>query len=421
MNRLIQDIFLAFSEAYRSLTRNKLRSGLTMLGIVVGIAAIMMVLSAGEGIKSYIVGQVTQFGTDYIQTEVKVPNTAHTSSENATGQAQGVTITTLTLDDMEAIRKLPNIRNTYAAMLGQKVVTYREINSTVFLFGTSASFIDIDPGEIAEGRFYTDDEDKSLARVIVLGADAKEKLFGDGESVGKYVKMNRQNYRVIGVMERRGASAFFNMDEMVFVPVQTLQRLIQGIRHVSFIYSQVQDPSLSAVTADDIRVLLRERHDITDPDDDDFAVATSQEALDILGTVVGGIRILLLAIGAISLIVGGVGILNIMFVAVTERTFEIGIRKAVGASQGDILIQFLCESVFMTFVGGAIGVAAGIALSSVAALVATSAGFDWQYTVSPLYIVIACGVSVAVGMAAGLYPARKAARLDPIVALRNEQ
>ncbi len=419
--QLWRDVKLAFALAYQSLVRNRLRTVLTIMGIVVGITAIMIVLAAGQAIKGYVIGQVNQFGTDYVQTEVKVPNTAHTSTENATGQAQGITITTLTLDDMTAIKRDPNVNDAYGAILGQETLTYRETNKTATLFGVSASFDAIDPGEVELGRFFDEGEDDSLARVIVLGSDLRDELFPNADPIGAYVRIRRQNYRIIGVMRRRGASGFFNMDTMAFLPVQTLQRQILGVHHISFIFSQVRDTAYSDVTVDNITQLLRDRHGITHPDKDDFAVTSAQQALDILGSVVGGIQILLFAIGAISLVVGGVGILNIMYVAVSERTFEIGIRKAVGAAYGDIMVQFLCESIFITGIGGVVGIGLGIALSYLAAHLASAQGFAWSYSISALYILIAAGVSVAVGMISGYYPAKRAAQLEPIVALRNEQ
>lgn len=415
------DIELAFDVAIASLARNKLRTVLTVTGIVVGIAAIMLVLAAGQGIRTFVIGQVEMFGTDYIQIEVKVPNTAHTSTENATSQAQGVSITTLTLDDMAAVRRHPNIKNSYAGLLGQQVMTYRDANKTAILFGVSPSFIDIDPSEIARGRFFDDSEDRAQERVVVLGPSLAASLFASEDPIGKQVRMARENYRVIGVMRPRGTTSFFDMDTMAFIPVQTLQRQILGVRHVTFILSQMVRTDLADVTVDDLTKLMRERHGITNPEKDDFAIMSAQEALDLLGSVVGGIQILLFAIGAISLLVGSVGILNIMYVSVSERTFEIGIRKAVGAASRDILVQFLCEAIFITGLGGIVGIGVGIGFSYLAAHIATTQGFPWDYSVSATYILIAVGASVGVGLIAGLYPARAAARLEPIVALRNEQ
>ncbi len=418
---MIEQFKKIFRLSEEALWRHKLRSLLTILGITVGIAVVIVVLSAGQAIEQFITSQVTTFGTDWVEVEVKVPSAGKTSFENAGGIAQGITITTLTLDDAKAIDKLPNVKNFYVGNAGQEVASYQDKNKIVTVFGVSASFIDIDAGEIAEGRFYTDSEENSLAKVIVLGSNIKQSLFGDADALNQKVKINRQNYRVIGVMANRGSAGLFSMDDMVFMPNKTMQKLVLGIDYVSFIFLQLQDNSLAQQTADDITLLMRDRHNITDPIRDDFAVTTSQEALDILGTVTGAIKLLLLAIALISLIVGGVGIMNVMYVSVSERTFEIGLRKAVGAKYSNILNQFLTEAIITTFIGGLVGVAMGVGISYLISYVATNfLGFDWPFYISISYILLAVGMSVLVGIFAGLYPARQAAALDPIVSLRQE-
>ncbi len=378
-------------------------------------------LSAGQAIEEFITSQVTTFGTDWVEVEVKVPSAGKTSFENAGGIAQGITITTLTLADAKAVAKEPNIKNYYVGNAGQEVVSYKDKNKVSMIFGVSASFIDIDTGEIAEGRFYTDAEEKGLAKVVVLGSSIKESLFGDEDAIDKKIKINRQNYRVIGVMAERGTAGIFSMDDMIFMPSLTMQKLVLGIDYVTFIFAQLNDNSIAQQTADDLTLLMRDRHNITDPVRDDFAVTTAQEALDILGTVTGAIRLLLLAIALISLIVGGVGIMNVMYVSVSERTFEIGLRKAVGAKYSNILNQFLTEAIIITFLGGLVGVGLGIGISFLISYIATNfLGFTWHFYLSLSYLLLAVGMSVIVGILAGLYPARQAAALDPIVALRQE-
>jgi len=408
--------------ASQALLRNKVRTILSILGVVIGIAAVIIVLSAGQAIKGFMVNQLTSFGTDFIQVEIKVPNTAHTSSENATGLAYGVQVTTLKDSDREEILKLNNVKNAYSGTLGQEVVSYNGTNKDTFIFAVSSSFIDIDPSKIETGRFFTDDEDKSLTKVAVLGADLKQTLFGDDEAVGKNIKVGKSNYRVIGVMERKGSASFMNFDQMIYLPLKTTQKLILGVDYVTYILVNVYDNSIAAATADDITYLMRDRHDITgnDPNKDDFAITTMAEAMNILDTVVGAITLLLIAIAGISLVVGGVGIMNIMYVSVAERTFEIGLRKAVGAKKEDILTQFLLEAIFVTFTGGIIGIIIGTAISYLITVVANFLGYNWGFYVSPLYFLLAAGVSILVGVISGLYPARSAASLDPIVALRQE-
>src|SRR3989344_5110698 len=300
--------FSTLKIALVALRRNKVRTALTVLGIVIGISAVITVMSAGKGIKGFIVQQVETFGTDIIEVEIKVPSTSHTSTENAMGQATGIEITTLKLEDDEAIRKLPNIKNSYAGVMGQQLVSAEGENKQIVLFGVSASFNEIDKTKLAAGRFFTDEEDKSLANVAVIGPKVKEKIFGDNDFLDQWIKVGHQKFKVIGLMESRGASFGFDMDEMIFVPVRTLQKKIMGIDHVQWISFQVYDNSIAKQTAEEMSQVLRERHDIDNPDRDDFHATSMTEALEILGSVFWAISLLLIAIASISLIVGGVGI-----------------------------------------------------------------------------------------------------------------
>jgi len=417
MNSLIK----LFKLANESLWRHKLRAVLTILGITVGITVVIVVLSAGRAIEDFITSQVTQFGTDWIQIEIKVPSAGKTSFENAGGIAQGITITTLKISDAEEVKKHPNIKDYYAGNAGQEIVTYQDKNKLAMFFAVSASFIDIDTGELAQGRFYTEAEDKGMARVAVLGSGIKQTLFGDEDPLGKKIKIKKQNYRVIGVMEERGSSGIFSMDDIIYIPNKTAQKLILGIDYLSFIFTQVNDTSISKQTAEDITLIMRDLHGITDPDRDDFHATSAQESIEILDSVTGTIKILLFAIAMISLIVGGVGIMNVMYVSVAERTFEIGLRKALGAKYGDILNQFLTEAVVITFIGGLVGIALGIFLTFLISFIATNfLGFTWNFYMSINTILLASGMSVLCGLISGLYPARQDASLDAIVALRKE-
>ncbi len=403
-----------------ALLRHKLRTVLTVLGITVGITAVIVVLSAGRAIEDFIIGQVTMFGTDYVEVEVKVPSTEHVSSENAAGMAQGITITTLKEKDADELKKLPNIKEVYSGQTGQAVFSYKDQNKVTLIFGVTSSFDVIDSGEVEEGRFFTDAEDKSLARVVVLGSSLKNKLFGEDKAIGKQIKIGKQSFRVIGVMKERGSAGVFSFDDIAFLPLRTLQKLILGIDYIQFIFMQVEDTSLTEVTVEDVAFRMRELHKIDDPKKDDFAVMSAAEGLALLSTITGAIKLLLFALACISLVVGGVGIMNVMYVAVAERTFEIGLRKAIGAKRGDILNQFLIEAVGITFLGGLAGTILGTIISFFVSTVANSMGFAWKFHLSPQYILLAVGVSVLVGLISGIYPARAAARLEPIVALRKE-
>ena len=406
--------------AFKSLKTNRLRSFLTILGMVVGIAAVITVFSAGAGIKGLVLEQVDMWGSDFLEVEVKVPSTAKNSSENGSAMAMGFTVTTLKVEDGEAILKNPNISHVYSAVTGQAIATYQNEAKTTNLWGVTSDFLSIDSGKVAAGRFFDDAEDNGLVQVTVLGFKLKQDLFGDQDPLGRYIKIGRLDFKVIGVMEERGASTFFDLNKMAFVPLKTLQKKIMGINHVMFIMAKLKNVKLSDQTVEDITYLMRSRHDITDPVKDDFAVSTMEEAKDMIDKVLGGVTLLLVAIAAISLIVGGVGIMNIMYVSVTERIFEIGLRKALGATAKDILNQFLIEAITLTFLGGIIGIILGGLISWGVSVVAQSQGFTWPFSLSFSSIFIAVGVSIAIGLIFGLYPAKKAAALNPIDALIQE-
>lgn len=406
--------------AWQTFHKTKVRSSLTVFGVTVGIAMVISVLSAGNAVKGLILDEVSQFGDDWIQTEVRVPETGRNSTENASGLARGVTITTLNTGDMRALMRLDNIGNAYAAVTTQAVVSFGQEKKRPSVFGVSASYVDIDRGEIEEGRFFTEGEDNALAQVVVLGSEVREVLFGNQEAVGKTVKIDGKGFRVVGVMEELGATGFFNLDELVYIPLRTVQKKMMGIDHVLWITAQAIDNSKAESTAEEMRAVLRARHQIQDSDKQDFTVTTMNEALGIIETVFTAITYLLVALAAISLLVGGVGIMNVMYVSVAERTFEIGLRKSVGASATDILRQFLVEAVVITSIGGVVGIAIGGILSFLVSIVAQALGFNWQFSISLLGVVVSVVFSAAVGLFFGLYPAKKAASLDPIAAMREE-
>jgi len=406
--------------AYHALKLHKVRSALTVLGLFIGVMSIIVVMNMGQGLKGLILDYVKIFGSDYLQVETKVPSTAKNSSANVMNTAQGVTVTTMKLSNAEEVGKHPNVRGYYAGQMGQAVVSYLDNTKTSLLWGISSSFFNLSATKISEGREFSDDEDRSEARLVVIGSTLKEKLFGSDNAIDQYIKIGQKNFRVVGVLEKQGGSMFFDMDSLVFMPVRTLQKQILGIDYIQFFTVYLKDAKQSYATAADIEDILREEHKITDPKKDDFAVTTMDEAMNMIDTLTGGITLLLAAIAAISLLVGGVGIMNIMYVSVTERTYEIGLRKAVGASNKNILWQFLWEAIFLTFLGGLIGVMLGTLFSFVGALAAKSAGFNLGLTFSPVGFILGTGFSVLVGLIFGVYPARKAAQMDPVEALRQE-
>lgn len=406
--------------AINSLKRNKARTALTVFGITIGIGVVIVVLSAGNGVKGLILSEVDSFGSNWINIEVKVPSTDQISSENASSQARGVVITTLTLEDKEAIEELDNIAIAYAGLTSQIVLSNNNETEQPLIFGVTPEYVEIDQGEVADGRFFTPSEAESAANVIVLGAGVKDTLFGNDIAVGQKIDAGGKRFEVVGVMEERGSTGFFNYDEIVYIPTQTVQRKIMGVDHVQFMVAQLYNNDIANVTAAEITGLLRDRHDIDDPSDDDFAVTTQAESIELIDTIFFGITALLVVLAAISLVVGGVGIMNVMYVSVVERTFEIGLRKAVGATEASIQRQFLIEAVLLTLLGGIIGIVGGIGISFIAALGAQSQGLNWQFEISIPSIIIGTIFSLSVGIVFGYFPAKRAAGLDPITALRDE-
>jgi len=412
--------FVSIQLALQTFQKTKARSFLTVFGVMIGIAMVIIVLSAGRGVKSLILSEVSSFGDNWIDIEVKIPSTDKSSQENATGLARGVTIDTLTRKDMQEVMTLRNIQEAYAGITTQAVISYGQEKERPTVFGVTAGYYGIDKTEVMNGRFFSEQEEVGLAQVVVLGSEIATDLFGNQDPVGQTVKLDGKGYRVIGVMESIGATGFLNMDEIVYVPLSTVQKKIMGIDHVLWIIAQTEDNSKAEVTAEEIRWFMRERHNITHPDKDDFSVTTMNEALQIVNTIITGVTGLLIILAAISLLVGGVGIMNVMYVSVAERTFEIGLRKSVGATKKEILQQFLTEAVFITLVGGIAGIMVGVFFSYLVAVAAQYGGFDWVFEISLFSVLLSVLFSVCVGLFFGLYPAKKAATLDPIIAIRQE-
>jgi putative ABC transport system permease protein len=402
------------------LRRNKSRALLTVFGVTIGIAVVIIVLSAGNGVKGLILGEVDSFGDNWIDIEVKVPSTGKVSLDNAQGLTRGVSITTLTREDADAVGKLNHINDVYAGVTTQVVISRGSEKKQPIVFAVTPSYVNIDKGKIEQGRFFSEEENRSASQVVVLGYGIAKTLFGNEDAVGLTVKINNASYRVVGVSEERGATGFFNYDDILYLPIKTVQKKLMAIDHVLFIIAQVSDSALAESTAEEIRWLMRDRHDISDPEKDDFSVTTQEESIAVIDTIFFGISALLVVLAGISLVVGGVGIMNVMYVSVIERTFEIGLRKSVGARDSDIKRQFLTEAIVLTSVGGFIGIMFGIIISWLIAFGAQQFGLDWAFVISIPSIILGTGFSIGVGIIFGYFPAKRAAGLDPISALRAE-
>ncbi|MFH0951045.1 MAG: ABC transporter permease [bacterium] len=406
-------------DALKTLLASKKRSFLTMLGIIIGVAAVIVIMAIGAGAQSLILSQLESFGTNLVGV---LPGK---SEDGPPVTLMGISITTLTYDDVDEINKKKNVPHLLAAIgysNGQATLNWRSYEYSTNINGVGYNYQEVEGGELADGRFFTDSEQRGMARVVVLGYTVKQELFGDNTAVGQHIKINKRAFEVIGVMKERGTVAFQDYDDLAFMPVTTVQKIILGVNHLNMIRGKIDDEANLEQTIDDIAATLRANHDIKDQSgaSDDFTIRGSAQALEMLGTITDGLSFFLAAMAALSLLVGGIGIMNIMLIRVAERTREIGLRKAVGATTQAVMSQFLVESAAITFTGGIIGIIVGALMAGLIAMVAQYLGYDWPFIV-PLYgIALAVTVSIAIGLIFGLYPAKRASKLNPIEALRYE-
>ncbi|HBD24883.1 MAG: hypothetical protein A2566_01020 [Candidatus Zambryskibacteria bacterium RIFOXYD1_FULL_40_13] len=411
----------ALKQSIKALKSNPGRTALTMLGIIIGIGTVILVLSAGAGFRSLIDNEVDTLGTNTIFIQTKVPPTTKnraSNSQSISSAFSGVTITSFKQRDLDDIEKLPNVVDSYGIVTGQALAIYRSNKKSTIYYASSASRFNFDKTELAKGRVYSEAEDSSGATVAILGSKVAEDLFGQDDPLGKLFRLGNLNFQVIGVYESQGALS--DTDGIVFIPITTAQKKLLGIDYMSIGIIQLADITKADSTVEQIKILVRDNHNITDPYKDDFSVQTMDEAMATFNTIFSGITYLLIAIATISLIVGGVGIMNIMYVVVTERTAEIGLKKALGAREGDIMNEFLMEAVLVTVFGGIIGIAFGAFLGWVVSLIATNANMTWTFSVPIYAVLLAFGVSASIGIFFGVFPARSASRMDPIEALRSE-
>jgi len=411
-------IFVQIKSAFTSLMSQRSRTILTIIAVAIGIASLIIMIAAGNGLKSMVLKELEAYGSDAINIEVRVPGKG--SAGSSTSFASGTAITTFKNKDVDEIKKADNVELLYTYITGQEVIKYQGEAKSAIIFGYGANAPLVEKIPIDSGRFYTTDEEDSLATVIVLGSKIKDNLFADDDAINKTVYVKGKPFKVVGVLKERGATFGMSMDSIVYIPTLTMQKKLLGTDYIMGLSVKVKDANKINQTKDELIALMRERHDITNPDEDDFEVMTMADAQTMVGTVLSAITMLLAVIAAVSLVVGGVGITNIMYVSVIERTFEIGLRRAVGAKKQDILWQFLLEASILTFLGGLLGVIIGAGISLLIYYVAISFGINWSYAVSPLSVVLSLLFSALIGMFFGVYPAQKAANMDPINALRQD-
>lgn len=393
----------------QALRINKLRTGLTMLGIVIGISSVILIVSIGQGAVAFVTNELSAFGTNIFA----INPGGSVISATAGGS------NTLTIDDIEAIKNEKSLTNIdKVAYVGQATVkaSANGVDKSLLSQGVSPEMYDIIKPEIIYGDFISEENVTGSERVAVMGVDAVEDFFGeDADPTGEKIKVNNIPFRIIG--ESKTSSALFGgiYNNLLIMPVTVMFNEVLGREYIQEVDISVKNPDIMNQTIDDVEALLRDRHNLREGEDNDFIIQSFQDVLSTVQTVTNLLTLMVAAISAISLVVGGVGVMNIMFVSVTERTKEIGLLKAIGARENDILVQFLIEAIVMTSIGGVIGIVLGI---SGAFLISLATGIP--FVVSIPSVIIAVGVSMSVGIVFGLYPARRAAKLSPIDALRYE-
>lgn len=395
--------------AVSSILSNKLRSFLTMLGIIVGVGAVITMIAIGQGASAQITTRISQMGANLLQ--IRPGSFQQGGIRSAAGSR-----TSLTYEDALAIASQTQYVNKVDADFSRNgQVVYGSQNTNTQINGVTPNFPEIRNFPVETGSFITDDDNRFMRRVAVLGKTVVTNLFGDANPIGEYIKINRNIFQVIGVMSQKGSGGFRDENDVIFVPLVTAQKRLFGVDYVSTINVEAKSQAVMDKASDEITSLLRARHKIRNPEDDDFNIMSQSDILSTVKETSKTFTILLAGIAIVSLLVGGIGIMNIMFVSVTERTREIGIRKAIGAQKWDILGQFLIESVIVALSGGLIGIVFGLLASKL-----TSQFAHWSTVITPGSVLLSFFFAFAVGLFFGFYPARKAALLNPIDALRYE-
>lgn len=422
------NIFSTFRLVIRTLLARKGRSFLTILGVVIGVAGVIIIIALGAGAQSLVLGQVTKLGTNLLSVQPGKSN-----EKGPPAQAFGIVVTTLTQDDADVLRdsdRLSHVVSVNANVRGTATVSWFNKDMDTYFTATEATYPKVVSIAMESGRFFDEREGSGNANVAVLGSAVKDELFGESgvDPIGQVIKVRSASsaeaggipLRIIGVITKRGSTFFQNQDDQIFIPLEIGQKQLLGIRHLQAINIKVDSSENLEQTRAEIKLLLNERHHSKQVEEEDFTVRSLADAVGILTTITDALRLFLTAMAAVALVVGGVGILNIMMVTVAERTREIGLRKAVGASKAAVRNQFLFEAGTLTLLGGIIGIIVGIIVSYLISLLMNKLGYDWAFVISLVSVVLAVGVSILTGVIFGLYPAFKAAKLNPIDALRYE-
>ena len=406
---LISDLF---QETSMALLANKARSGLTILGIVIGIGSVIAMVSVGQGAQSSIESNIEALGSNLVMVMPGMQRGVGSQISAGRGSAQ-----TLTLEDAQAIQKEISLAKAVSPEVsGRYQVSAKGTNSNTSVVGTTPAYLEVRNLQIAEGTFISEQNIKSLFKVAVLGPTVRDDLFGEGSSpLGQTIRIKNINFKVIGITKAKGGSGFSNQDDMIFVPLTTAQQYLSGSERVSTIYVSAINQQSMTELQNEITTLLLSRHNISNATLADFTILNQADIIASASSITTTLTILLGAIAGISLIVGGIGIMNMMLTTVTERTREIGLRKAIGAKRKDIGLQFLVEAVMLTFIGGIVGIGLGWVLAW-----GVSHFGNIATKVSIMSILLAVGVATAIGIIFGYYPAQRASKFNPIEALRYE-
>lgn len=408
-----------FEETWSAVTVNKVRSGLTMLGIVIGIASVIALVAVGQGSQASIQANIDSLGANLVMVTPGAAATFGSTVRSAAGSAE-----TLTPDDATAIASINNVEAVAPEISGRYQVIYKANNANTSVMGTTPTYEQVRNLQVADGSFFTDTDVTDSNLVAVIGPTVLQNLFAPSAdasatpdmAIGQQIRINGNIFTVIGVTVAKGGSGFSNQDDMIYVPLSADQHYLLGSSaYLTEVDVEASTQQSMAQVQNDITNLLLQRHDISNPQEADFTVLNQASIVSTASSVTGTFTTLLAAIAAISLLVGGIGIMNMMLTTVTERTREIGLRKAIGAKKNDITLQFLAESVMLTFGGGLVGIILGWLAATIISIVTGVAT-----SVSIPYILLAFFVSAGIGIIFGYYPARRAAGLNPIEALRYE-
>ncbi len=400
------------TSSFEALSLNKTRTALATLGIIIGIAAVITLISLGQASQKAVESQIQSLGSNLL-------TVISGSFRPGDFRSASGTATTLNLDDAKAIissEKISGIKNVSAEIQRREAVTAGRKSTNTTVIGVLPAYKEIHSTELGSGGFITESDNSALSKVAVLGPTTANDLFGDSSAIGKSIRINKIAFTVIGVMTSKGGAGFGgNQDDTILIPLSTAQKQLFGVTYVGSVSIEVADAKQMDAVRDEVGYLLLSRHKISDPANADFTIFSQQDVLSTISQVTGTFTALLSGIAAISLLVGGIGIMNIMLVTVVERTREIGLRKALGATKKAVVSQFLIESVILTIAGGLIGMILGTTLSFIISKV-----INLPFVLNLGSIALAIGVSGGIGILFGWYPARKAANLQPIEALRYE-